>query len=399
MRKSVLIFSLLFVTLVAFAQSNALRNEILNYKDTTFELISKGRSFLTSKLQEGDKASVREIKNTLLLAESDKYMAFTPYEVRLLLYWLGDYDELFYFINSFDNQTAEKLKMKVKPQQDVLLENLLASLRKDRLRIETNISNAVKNKENADFLILNLRYLLGSKEYPEITRESLNADADTFLMKHPGSKYAGYTREYIRYKMVKSNWGFGFEFFSGYGLCTGRLNDKFGGNVPFGIDFDIAYKNMTLYLRDYIGIGRTYRDIPVNGTIWPENTKANAIVPEASLGYNLPLKGAIRFTPFIGIGGLDFSPTESQKGEYYYDMVGDLGSFSYTVGLNVDIRLGKTGNAVPVISYNESGNWYLRIRYGYVMPKFGTNYSGFEGNMHYLTIGIGAIAHKVKRDY
>ena len=396
MRKGLLISSLLLFTLIGFAQSNAIRNDILNYKDTTVDFISKGRNYLTNKLIEGDVASVRAIKNELLLAENDKYMALTPYEIRLLLYWLGDYDELFYFINSFDKQTTDKLRLKIKPGQDVLLENLLESLRKNRTKIEKNISTHVENTENRDFLILNLRFMLGSKDYPDVTRESLNADADTFLIKHPDSHYAGYTREYIRYRMVSSNWGFGFEFFSGYGLTTHKLNDKFGGNIPIGVAFDIGYKKWTLYLRDYIGIGRTYQNINVNGTVWPDNTKANVIVPEASLGYNFPTKSRIQFAPFVGIGGVDFAPTSNQKGESYFSKVGNLGSFAYTVGLNLDIRLGKTSS---VISYSEIGNWFLRIRYAYIMPQFGSSYAGFEGNMHYLTIGIAAFAHNVKRKY
>ena len=326
-------------------------------------------------------------------------MALTPYEVRLLLYWLGDYDELFYFINSFDKQTTYKLRLKIKPVQDVLLENLLASTRKNRTEIEKNISTHVANTENRDFLILNLRFMLGSKDYPDVTRESLNADADTFLINYPESKYAGYTREYIRYKMITSNWGFGFEVFSGYGLTTNKLNDKFGGNIPIGVAFDIVYKKWTLYLRDYIGIGRTYQNINVNGTVWPENTKANVMVPEASMGYNLPTKSRIQLAPFVGIGGLDLAPTANQKDESYYSKVGNLASFAYTVGLNLDIRLGKANSAVPVISNSVLGNWILRIRYAYIMPQFGSNYTGFEGNMHYLTIGIAAIAHNVKRKY
>jgi hypothetical protein len=398
MRKVLFFLSFLLLPILATAQSSQLKNEILNYKDTTLDFIEKGRQFMINKLMDGDMAKVRELKNELLLEENEKYMAIYPYEIRLLLYWLGDYDELFYFINSTDEQSEAQFNKKIKPAHDVLLVNLLAVLRKDRSKVENNITHNISNLENRDFLILNLRYLLGGKDYPDITQQSLNADADTFLLKHPESKYTGYTRENIRYKMVQSNWGWGFEFFSGYGLCTNQLHDKFQSNVPFGVDFDIAYKNWTLYLRDYIGIGSTYQNISYNGAVWPKGAKANTIVPEASLGYTILTKKHVQISPFAGIGALDFSPTESQKDESYYTQVGSISAFTYTVGLNLDIPLGKSSNAMPIISYSENGKWFLRLRYAYVLPQFGLKYSGFEGNMHYFTIGIGAIAHKVKRD-
>src|ERR1035437_7802794 len=378
MRKSVLIISLLLFTLIGYSQSNRVKNEILNYNDSNVEFITKGRKYLIDKLMDGDMAKVKEIKNALLLNENDKYLTFYPYEIRLILYLTGDYDELLYTINSFDAIKTDRLKLAIKPAQDNLIEILLSTVHKKRTAIETNINTQVANLENRDFLIMNLHYLMASNDNPDITRADLNADADNFLVKHPGSKYAPHTRQYIRYKMVPSDWGYGFEIFSGFGVCTSSLYDKFRDNVPIGVGFDIGYKDVTLYLRDYIGIGRTYQDIPVNGTVWPNNTKANTMVPEASLGYRIPTKSRIQFAPFAGIGGLLFSPTESQNTESYYKKVDEMDLFAYTVGLNLDIRLGKTSDNMHVVSNSEQGNWFLRIRYAYVMAQANSSYPGFE---------------------
>ncbi len=399
MRKSVLIVSLLLFALMGYCQSNRVKNEILNYNDSNVEFITKGRRYLIDKLMDGDMAKVKEIKNALLLNENDKYLTFYPYEIRLILYLTGDYDELLYTVNSFDAIKADRMRLAIKPTQDNLMENLMATLHKKRTAIETNISAQVTNPENRDFLIMNLHYLMATKDNPDITREELNADADNFLSKHSGSKYVPYTRQYIRYKMVKSNWGYGFEMFSGYGLFTHNLRDKFADNIPFGVAFDVSYKNLTLYLRDYIGIGSTHQDIALDGVVWPNNTKANTIIPEASLGYRIPTKNRFQFAPFAGIGGLDFSPTDNQKTEGYYNKASDISAFAYIAGLNLDFRLGKTSGGVPLVSYNEEGYWFIRVRYAYVMPKFGNSYSAFEGNMHYLTVGVSVFGRKLKREY
>jgi len=92
------------------------------------------------------------------------------------------------------------------------------------------------------------------------------------------------------------------------------------------------------------------------------------MVPEASLGYTILTKKHIQISPFAGIGAVDFSPTESQKNDSYYTQVGSISAFAYTLGLNLDIPLGKTNNAVPMISYSENGKWFLRFRYAYDTP-------------------------------
>lgn len=399
MNKLLLISFLILASLPVVGQNTIRRDEILNYTDTNALFIRNGRKMLVDKLIDGDMGKVRQIKNSLLLAENEKYLTFYPYETWLLLYSVGDYDELLYYLNQYDQETGEKLKLKIKPAPDELEANLQAWVRKNRTGIENDIRKQVDNAEKRDFLILNLRYLTGGKDYPDITRESLNADADTFLMKHPDSKYSYFTRQYIRYKMVPSKWGLGYEFFSGYGMGTGNLHRNFSGHVPFGVAFDVMYTNWTLYLRNYIGIGSTRADIPVNGTIWPSATKANTYIPEVSLGYVLPLKSRLQLSPFAGVGALMVSPTESQKDDSYYNQVGTLGSFAWMTGLNMDIRLGKYRSGYPMVSYNEQAFWILRIRYGYVASGLAKQYPGLSGNMHYITVGIGGVGRQVKREF
>jgi len=398
MHKFIIISLLLLSAFSGMAQTDILRNEILNYTDSNAVYIQNGRRMLIDKLISGDVNKVRQLKNALLLAENDKYLTFYPYEVRLLLYYLGEYDELQYYINSYDENTIKRLKLKIKPPADDLENTVLVTVRKNRTNIECDILAHVNNVENRDFLKMNLHYLIAGKDYPDITRESLNVDADAFLKDHPESKYVGYTRQYIRYKLVTSKWGYGFEFFSGYGLATGNLYNSFHGHVPIGIAFDVLYKNWTLYLRDYIGIGTTHTDIAVRGTVWPNATKANTMIPEATLGYMLPLKSKFHLSPFAGVGGLLLSPTDSQKDESYYKQVGELNNFAWITGINMDIKLGKNRGINPMVSDNEAAFWFLRIRYGYVMSNISKLYPGLSGSMHYLTIGIGGQGHRVKRD-
>jgi hypothetical protein len=114
------------------------------------------------------------------------------------------------------------------------------------------ITNLIQNSdiEMKDFIRLNFESLIIENES---FQDTLNIQADSFLKTYPETKYKDFTKEHIKFKLVPKNWGMAFEFFSGYGIFTGTLNNNYTNNIPIGIAFDICYKRFELYLRDYIG--------------------------------------------------------------------------------------------------------------------------------------------------
>ena len=104
----------------------------------------------------------------------------------------------------------------------------------------------------------------------------------------------------------------------------------------------------------------------------------------------------VKLAPFAGIGGVIFSPTENDiKNEPFLQDV-EVGGFSYMAGMNLDIKLGKRQNDRN-ISFNSEGFGFIRLRYSYCSPRFSQIHDGITGNMHYITIGIGAFGRSVKR--
>jgi hypothetical protein len=189
------------------------------------------------------------------------------------------------------------------------------------------------------------------------------------------------------------------EFFSGYGILTGNLPKTFKNNVPFGIAFDIYYKHIALYLRDYIGFSKTIRDIPYSTGIWEKGSQVRVFLPEASLGYVIADNKAIMLAPFAGIAGTDIGPTQ-------FDVTKepDLkeAALKYTMtcsfGLNLDLKLGHS--KTPLVSTRiEQSFWIIRLRYAYCLTQFDKKYPGYNGNLHYLTIGIGGFGRTMKREY
>jgi hypothetical protein len=290
------------------------------------------------------------------------------------------------------------MQRKVHPQTDNLYTMLKEkSYNQKQILINSIIESSILNQDK-DFLIMHLNSCLITNDTKDITQDSLNNQADNFIAKYPQNDLNDFTRKYIRYKLITSNWGFTFEFFSGYGVFSDKLKNHYSNNVPIGVAFDIYYKNFALYLRDYIGFSFTNHDFTYGSEVWNKNSQVRVFLPEASLGYVIHNSKYFKLAPFVGISSMDITPTEydvkEKPGLKEYEL-----SFTttYTVGFNVDFKFGKPRVAM-VTSGAEHSYWFLRIRYAYNFPQFSKSYTGFDGNMQYITIGFGGFGSKIKRD-
>jgi len=166
-----------------------------------------------------------------------------------------------------------------------------------------------------------------------------------------------------------------------------------------GVAFDIYYKKVALYLRDYIGFSSTKHDFTNGNVVWDKKSQVRVYLPEATIGYVIKDGKHFKLAPFAGFSSMDISPTDNDLKEKP-DLKDYELSFTttYTVGLNVDLKLRKPHIAM-LTREQEQSYLFLRIRYGYNFPQFANSYSGFGGNMQYITIGFGGFARRMIRDY
>lgn len=378
--------------LTSYSQNDSLKKEILNYPDPKSEIIAKGRQMILDKFLEKDKSKVKEVLNYLTTEVEDMdYFALIPEEKILLYYWTEQYDKIFNEQTKIDSFYLNIYQMII-PKNDLLSLKLWEQLNQQKINIYYQIQHSPKlNDEGKSFLILNFDNLIrGSNSENNIQEmDTLNKNATNFLQSYPHSKYNKYVRRFVRSGYKPSNWGLVWEFFSGYGIFSGNLEEKFTNNVPIGIDFDICYKNIVLYLRDFIGFNNTKDSIPFKSATWEKNTQVRVFLPEASIGYVSLKNKRLMLTPFIGISSTSLTPTDyDKKNTPDYKNVGLDFTTTYTFGINLDVKLGKLKNT-KLTFRQEKQYLFIRLRYAYNMPQFDHKYSGFNGNMHYITIGIG----------
>ena len=115
----------------------------------------------------------------------------------------------------------------------------------------------------------------------------------------------------------------------------------------------------------------------------------------SSLGFAVLHSGRFKLAPFAGIGVVSIGVSSNKK----RDKIPELkelfkSASSYSVGASVDIKLGKMGS-----SRHESQNEFIRIRYGYGIPRFSNKYDGMAGNVHQFSIEYGFPFIVSKRNY
>jgi hypothetical protein len=200
----------------------------------------------------------------------------------------------------------------------------------------------------------------------------------------------------IRYGPM--GWSEGGSFFSGYGIFTGDLTKTYRNTIPFGCDLDIYYYRLALYMRVYIGISKTTRDLPYPGGTWPKGSEAHVFIPEASLGYILAYNKLIVLAPFAGIASTDIGPPGSEMDKVPGLKQVKLGpTLTYSLGLNLDFKLGYSNTPYKVSAGLEKAYFFIRLRYSYDIMGFDNKYPGYGGNMHSITIEIGGALGRMLR--
>lgn len=380
-----------------YSQIETIKSQILDCEDSKSMIISKGRTLLLDKFMAGDLNKVDEIKDYLIENEGDDYFAFYPAEYWFILYWTEDYEELAESLQQFNATNIDGYNTRIAPLHDMLYTKLNEKSIDNEATLKKQIQDAEIDTETKQVLSMNLDWLLLEDRKSDTAQDALNTLANNFLETYPYSNYEAFTKTYIRFKLVPKDWGMAFEFFSGYGIYTGNLGNSFTNNIPIGVAFDICYKNFELYLRDYIGFNKTKKDFDYSLGTWRKDSKATVFLPEASLGYVVYNDNRFKLSPFAGIASMDIGPTLNDREDTpELKEVSLEFTTTYTVGFNFDIKFGPrhTPKYNPKTSYG-----FIRIRYGYNMPRFEKKYDGMSGNMHYITIGFGGLARGLKRAY
>ncbi len=402
----------LLIPALSFGQYDSLKKELENRKNDYCD-ISNARMLLIEYLKKDNFEKVKEIKDYLLTEYgTDKYV-FDFSEYSFLLFLTGEYDELLAAVDAPvpgilpENKQYFSWQMQLSGNSWGLNAELYTKIYKEYRTLLKQIDNAILKEQDKDFLKLLLKFIVSTKKNRlysydfqdtiAINQDTVNRLADNFLNKYPNNPYKTFVCDNIRLKYVLSDWKYTVSFFSGYGFFTNKIKTYVNNNVPVGVAFDVYYKKFVLYLRDYIGFSHLSKDIPYSLGVWEKGSSLQIIIPEASLGYIVKQTNHIKMAPFAGISYIFVSPSAKDiKNNQDLNNV-EIGSSAFLVGLNLDIIPFGNGSGINT-PFPSSDYAFIKIRYGYGITNFGKKYSGFDGNHHYFTLGIGIFTSRLKRE-
>ena len=397
-----LILSILLLQLSSYGQKDSIREEILNYSGSKSVIISNGRELLLNNLLAGNMTKVKEITGYLVTdVADDDYMVFYPEEYWLILYWTREYQKLIESIIHFDSDQIFLIGKKIEPQNDLLLDKLINQSRESRFFLYRSIEKSNLDNVDKEFLLINLESIL-SDYYVDLSYSWLGRLTDDYLERYPENRYENYTIKFIRKDMSLSNWGFGTEAFIGYGWFTDDLKNSFKNNIPLGASFDFYYRQFVLFLRFGYGFGKTNRDIPYPDNVWAKGSDVEVFLLDASLGYVLKENKNMKIIPFLGIAGIEIGPSQSDLNQNSdLDEATLKFTSTYSFGLNAEIKLFQSiiPEGYMLRKGPEKNILFLRIRYSYNIMQFYRKYTGFSGNMHSITIGLGISGRRIRPGY
>ena len=274
------LFILIAICVNNYGQFDSLKNEILRYDDTTTSTIKKGRKLILESFLKNDKPKVQQLLSYLTTrVENEDYLALYPIEKGMLNYWLGQYNDIDSDVQKYTDDYFNNNNKKLRPEPDLLFEKVKTFLKEHKSEQITQIEGARLSEEEERFMKINLTFFLSDYKRTAPLQDTLNNLTTSFFAAYPDSRYERYLREQVRWAFRPTRMGYGFEFFTGYGIFTKTLSNQFQNNIPIGVAFEFTYKQWGLYLRDYIGFSSTKEDLPFSAATWAKGKQARVYLP------------------------------------------------------------------------------------------------------------------------
>jgi hypothetical protein len=382
---------LLLSSLTLYAQENPLKDSVNSIEDEILQyesdlmLISKSRAMLIQNIKEGNTGKAKEVMEYIRKKfDEKKIVTLFPEEEILLNYWLRDYEEIFSAVTSTDFENIN-YNDKLVPLRDLLYTELREISDRDKNELTVSITSSNLPVYKKDFLYLLLKYLIirdnvsfGMKE-----REQINRDADEYLSLYSDSEFNPFIRNYIRFVIAESPWGYGIELSFGYLTLPVNLRRHVEDYGLISVALETAYQNIYSNIKLEFGpVNRITNEFEYDG-IWQKDLEVNHTAVTFHGGYMISLGNNFNFTPLAGISWLDFSPPDEIKKDLN-DV--EMSMMAWSFGFNFDIPFDRS-----------EGVTFIRVHAAHKISN--TDISFAKGGYTYITIGIALFGRPKYRDF
>jgi hypothetical protein len=188
----------------------------------------------------------------------------------------------------------------------------------------------------------------------------------------------------------RRNFGYGGHFGFGTGINTGTLGNFFPSTFNFIFGFDLAYRDVTLFLNATLANSKAAMFYDGEISI-PEGERATVAILDFSLGYPVLNRSKFKLTPFAGVGIFEYSE-KTKPGKTNVETILAPG---FLFGLNTDFKLRKNLSLIPETFLNtrEYTEFLVRARVYVSKANIAPDLQGYSIN---LTLGIGMSGNAIR---
>lgn len=397
MKRGIILIILLLIAVMGSGQNNSLKDQILQYDNSTSELISKARRILIDNIIVGEANEIKTWKNYLIDSlESKEYISLYKQEKDLLSFWTDEYDYIISELKNYPFSISSDIEYKIHPLPDNLYRLLLSKTAENVNAFQYRINTSSYTKEEKDIVYLFLMVHLRRFRELNITQDSLNTLSNKFIKEFPSSEYERFVKEFVRYESKSTAIGGAISFaIGGATILTNKLGEHFSNSYSIGFGLEIFYKNLGLFTDGTINFSKSKKDIIVNRNldIWKSNSQASYFLGNISIGYAI-IDKKIKIIPQIGIAMLEITPTQRDEEKYAYLEDFKINRFSYSSGVIFEYKLKH--KALDRYNINKYNHFSLKAKYTFYYPQFAYS-SIYKGLAHNVTFGFNIFGRGEKR--
>lgn len=190
----------------------------------------------------------------------------------------------------------------------------------------------------------------------------------------------------------EKNFGYGFYAGAGAGFLTTSLSNHFTHPVNILFGLNASYKKTMMFINATIGFNKVKNDYQQDGLLWPQNLRTGVAVIDFSIGHAIFNNRRHKFTPFAGLGVLQFSELKSKKDDDE-DKKLIMANWGLIFGLHYDFKLA---NKIKLMRSPFEIGGMARTEHAVKMSLYAT--TGRFENMQGASINLGINYSYFKRN-
>ncbi|MCL3780348.1 hypothetical protein EMN47_08065 [Prolixibacteraceae bacterium JC049] len=368
MRNLFLLITILWGT-TTFAQRN-IRTEILNYQDSTYNIIDNGRQLVIDKIINNDIKKANEVFLYLINETNPDYVSFYPAEAIIISIATQNFKQFIKFAKDIQNFNKDKKKF---PLYTDIYAELHAHMNTNKDDIHKALTTSALSEKEKNYIQIYLDYYFNENKL--LNRQQIKKA----IKQDPQGAFVPFLKQMKNLcTVMKMEIGLGYQHNILSGKLTETIDPKSLSNIMMEIDFFINRTYFSIYFGGRVNKVTTLKALPLKEVdeSYSIGEKVHITKTGLALGYLINPQSKFKLYPYVDLGIMALTAKEYDEDENEL-----FTGFMPGIGIKTDIvfrnkkRNRETFFIKPYVVYN----------------TLVTKNSNFKGHMLSFSVTMGIL--------